>query len=130
MGLAEVSGTTSVSVNDINSIKHSSAETSNSNSLRQIFRIHSEWSTLIGRDLTRLVEPYYAGAKVYAITAHLKASKMPNTLCLSVCCYGMISGFNAQKGKERGHFVPEPLGVALICVFMAEKRAGVSICFI
>ena len=31
-----------------------------------------------------LVEPYYAGAKVYAITTHLKANKD------SVCCYGMI----------------------------------------
>ena len=32
-----------------------------------------EWSTLIGPDtLLGLVEPYYAGTKVYAITTHLK----------------------------------------------------------
>ena len=39
-----------------------------------------------------LVEPYFA--KVYAITTHLKESTIPPTrgiLCLSVCCYGMIS---------------------------------------
>ena len=37
----------------------------------------TEWSTLIGPDcrdtVLSLVEPYYAGAKVYAITTHLKA---------------------------------------------------------
>ena len=41
----------------------------------------SEWSTLIGRDprdtVLSLVEPYYDGAKVHAITTHIKASKMP-----------------------------------------------------
>ena len=51
-------------------------------------REKSEWSTLIDRDcrdtLLSLVEPYYAGAKVYA---HI-----------SVCTYGIIFGFHATKG--------------------------------
>ena len=44
--------------------------------------------------LLSLVELYYAGTKVYAITTHFMASKMSPTrgiLCLSLCCYGMIS---------------------------------------
>ena len=42
----------------------------------------ADWSTLIGRDprdtVLSLVEPYYAGAKVHAITTQLKASKIPS----------------------------------------------------
>ena len=37
-----------------------------------------------------LVESYYAGAKVYVIITHLKASKMPH-------CVVMISDFHTQK---------------------------------
>ena len=86
----------------------------------------AEWSTLIGPDSLEilcshwsrsveilsshwsrfsLVEPYYAGAKVYAITTHLKASRIPptrGTWCLSVCCYG----FHAQKGSIIGDLMP------------------------
>ena len=44
----------------------------------------------------------YAGAKVYAIITHLKA--LGEILYLSVCCYGMISGFgfHARKGSIMG----------------------------
>ena len=56
----------------------------------------AEWSSLIGPDcldrVISLVEPYYAGAKVYAITTLLKASKLLHTrsiFCLSLCCYDM-----------------------------------------
>ena len=46
----------------------------------------AEWSTLIGPDyrdtVLSLVEPYHAGAKVYAITTHLKAftERGPNAI--------------------------------------------------
>ena len=60
-----------------------------------------EWLTLIGPDQSRYWSLIGAGAKVYAITTHFKASKkfrpIRGILCLSVCCYGMISGFHAQK---------------------------------
>ena len=38
-----------------------------------------------------LVEPYYAGTKVYAITTHLKTSKMSPTkgILLELCFYGI-----------------------------------------
>ena len=57
---------------------------------------HSHWSTFT--DWWNLTT--YAGAKVYVKKTQLKASKMPPTrgiLCLSVCLYGMMSGFHAQK---------------------------------
>ena len=49
-----------------------------------------------------IVETCYTGAKVSAITIHLNSSKVSPTrdiLCLSVCCYNVISGFHAQKGS-------------------------------
>ena len=68
-----------------------------------------EWCTLIGPDcrdtVLSLVEPYSAGAKVYAITTHLKASKMPQTrgILLSLRCVVMalyLSGFHARTYKN------------------------------
>ena len=67
--------------------------------LHQFLGPAPQCSTLIGREcrdtLLSLIESYCAGAKVYAITAHL-------TECLSVCCYGMISGFHARKSSIIG----------------------------
>ena len=67
-----------------------------------------EWSTLIGPDyrdtVLSLVEPYYAGAKVYATTTHLKASKIPFGVLLLQ--YGMIGGLHARKGPIIGALMP------------------------
>ena len=73
---------------------------------------HSHWS----RALQILCSHWL---KVYAITTHLQENKIPPTwgiLCLSVCCHGMISGFNAQKDaiKTFNQFM-----AVLSCVFMA-----------
>ena len=49
------------------------------------------------------MEAYYSGAKVYAITTHLKASKMPPTreiLCLSLCLYGIRELASATSEEE------------------------------
>ena len=49
-----------------------------------------------------LAEPYYAGAKVYAITTQVKSSKLLPTrsiFCLSVCCYDMIK-VASKHGKN------------------------------
>ena len=73
------------------------------------------WSTLIGPEppdtVLSLVELYYAGARVYAITTHLKASKMPllatfYALWCLVVCYGMIGGFHARKKSIIGDLMP------------------------
>ena len=71
------------------------------------FNTEVEWSTLIGRDTgLLLVEPYYAGAKVYAITTHLKASKKTRHLVpFSVLlwhgkwlpCTGLVQTFGEEN---------------------------------
>ena len=67
------------------------------------FSIIAEWSTRIGPDPSRSCALIggtllsYVGAKVYAITTHLKASKI---VCLSRCCYGIISGPYAIKTQQ------------------------------
>ena len=73
----------------------------------------SEWSTLIGRDcrdtVLSLVEPYYAGAKVYAITTQLKASKIPTTRAFyQFLCFVMASmqgplGHKYKKASKKSH---------------------------
>ena len=45
--------------------------------------------------LLSLVEPYYAGTKVYAITHINTPQGMQNA---PIVCYGMISCFHARKG--------------------------------
>ena len=64
------------------------------------------------------VEPPYAGAKVYAITIHLKASKM------SVCCYGMMCKWLPCTERiycKQPYAIKIQLGSlgASSCVFMA-----------
>ena len=75
----------------------------------------SRHSALIGPEppdtVLSLVELYYAGARVYAITTHLKASKMPllatfYALWCLVVCYGMIGGFHARKKSIIGDLMP------------------------
>ena len=68
---------------------------------------HSHWSRSL--EILWFVEPYYAGAKFYAITTHLKASKRPpfrGLLWFLVCFYRMISGFHAQKEYIIGALMP------------------------
>ena len=56
--------------------------------------VHSHWSRSVQILCSHWWNFYYAAAKVFAITTHLKADKMS--------CYGMISGFHAQKGSIIG----------------------------
>ena len=86
----------------------------------QRFPLHTEQTTLlpghrgrprqsgplslvqINKDtLLWLVEPYYAGTKAYAITTTTRG-----ILCLSVWCFGMISGLHARKGSINGALTP------------------------
>ena len=84
----------------------------------------SEWSTLIGPDPSRycaLIGPDPSRYSVLICGTLLRwfhGLCHNNTPCLSVRCYGMISGFHAQKesitiyaiktqrNAPEGHFVP------------------------
>ena len=58
-----------------------------------------EESTLIGPDLEILYSHWLS-----LLLCHNNTHQV--ILCLSVCCYGMISGFHAQKGSITGTLHP------------------------